>query len=246
MGFNQSNGSNITYCQVADGKIVVRVKENTPGSVTRVTKTGKTVHELIYGSVEGRIFDIKKKHTTEPYDITSWNIFLRDDDGATICLSMNYSSRYANSFFRALPNVDFDLPVTINPWMKEIEGKKKTAIYLNQMGNKVEWYFTRENPRDLPDMQQITVRGQLQWDDTEMNQYFEQMVEDTILPAIKASTVPLPAESGRAAVAGAAGPDEHSAAPSAPAPASSVHQTDHTCPQPEYAGNDEAEDDIPF
>lgn len=244
MGFNQSAGSNITYCQVSDGKIVVRVKENTPGAVTRVTKTGKTVHELIYGSVEGRIFDIKKKHTTEPYDITSWNIFLRDDDGATICLNMNYSSRYANTFFRALPNVDFDLPVTINPWMKEIDGKKKTAIYLNQAGNKVEWYFTRENPRDLPDMKQITVRGVLQWDDTDMNKYFEQMVEDLIIPTIKACAVPLPAESGKVAVAGAAGPDDHNVSTSDPA--SSVHQTDHTCPQPEYAGNDEAEDDLPF
>lgn len=177
------NNSNAIFLSIADGKIVRRVQEPTNNSRTRVTKTGKTVHEELYNYVEGYITDIRVREHQEFGKF--WAVQLADGDQA-YQVEMKYSSGYASSFLKALPNVDLNCKVKLSP-KQTIEGdKKKTTLFVNQMGTAVKHFYTKDNPNGLPRLQQVKVKGVLTWDDTEMMEFLEEMVKTTILPKLTA------------------------------------------------------------
>jgi hypothetical protein len=108
-----------------------------------------------------------------------WEVTVTDGE-ETFILSWNYSSRYTNHFFRALPNIDIAQEVKINPWsMRDKNDPSKTAIGLSmyQGGNKVEFYYTKDEPRDMPDLVQTKVKGKVQWDDSDQLEFFEVMAK---------------------------------------------------------------------
>jgi hypothetical protein len=98
---------------------------------------------------------------------------------------MDYSSGYSSSFLKALPNVDISAKVKLSPKMT-IEGdKKKTTLFINQHGTAAKHFYTKDNPNGLPQMVQKKVKGKMQWDDSEMMEFFENMVNTQILPKLK-------------------------------------------------------------
>jgi hypothetical protein len=162
--------SSAVYLSIMDGKIVRRFQSPTAQTKERVTKEGKLVHEEIYKGWTGRITNVKTRESDYGKD---WQVYLQDDDGTAI-LSMRYSSGYASAFLKALPNVDLSREVTITPHIK-IEGdKKRTGIFINQGGQSVKWYYTKETPNGLPPLEQIKVKGVATWDDSKMMEFLEQ------------------------------------------------------------------------
>ena len=170
------------YYTISDGKICRQHREPVEGSKERVNKNGKTVHETFYKALKGRITDIKEKDGDFG---KQWIITLQDESGVNEVLQFQYSSGYANGFLRALPNVDFSLDVLIAPNMK-IEGeKKKTTIFLTQNGKALPWYYTKDKPNGIPDLKQIKVKGKLTYDDSEIMEFLENMVNTKVLPQLK-------------------------------------------------------------
>ena len=191
MGLENSNSAQ--FLSIGNGKIIRRVAAPTATSKERTAKNGKLVHEESYDKITGTITGIVVRVHDEYGKF--WTITL--DDGADqYKLDFKYSSGYASAFLKTLPNVDLSQPVTLIPKMT-IEGeKKKTSLFINQHGQALKWYFTKDHRHDLPEMQQVKVKGQLQWDDTDMMEYLENMVKTEILPKLTKAVVAAPVVAG--------------------------------------------------
>jgi len=182
MGFN-SGGGQKTYLKISDGKISVRVNEGSENAVKCTNKDGsKTWYERRYPSFTGKVIGIRKR-------LTDWGADLCidiEDAGESYELQMPWSSGYSSGFFLSMPNINFKNEITFSPWMKIIEEKKKTSLFIHNFGEKesAKWAWTKDNPGDLPPMVQVKVKGQLVWDDTERQEYFEKYIAEKINPIL--------------------------------------------------------------
>lgn len=168
-----NNNAAIIYLTISDGKICRRVPSPTATSKERINKEGRQVHEEHYNGWSGKIVGIETRESDYGKD---WQVKVQDDDGIAI-LSFKYSSGYASSFLKALPNIDMSKDVTLSPKVT-IEGeKKRTILFINQDGKAIKWFYTRETPNGIPQMKQIKVKGVSTWDDSEMMEFLEGMVK---------------------------------------------------------------------
>lgn len=173
MGAIQSNSA-VIYLSISDGKICRRLQSPSATSVQRTTKDGRLVNEELYKGWSGKISEIKTRETDYGKE---WNVTIDDGDTKAI-LSFKYSSGYASSFLKALPNVNLDKDVTISPNVQEVDGKKRTTIFLNQDGKAVKWYYTKDNPNGCPGLKKIKIKGVESWDDSDMMEFLEQKVTE--------------------------------------------------------------------
>jgi hypothetical protein len=187
------NESNAIYLNISNGKISRRVQQPTDLSMERKLKDGRVINEEIYKGWQGRLVDIKV--TTHPEFGKFWNVTLEDENGRAI-LQMNYSGGYASAFLKTLPNVDLSKEIQLIPKLT-IEGdKKKTTLFINQDGHSLKRFYTKEEPHGLPELQQIKVKGKMQYDDSNIMDFLEKMVVKDILPKLSKSSVPEPAMAG--------------------------------------------------
>ena len=177
MGLEQRIGGK--YITILAGKFCQRVPEGTEGAQTRTNKIGNVVHEKFYDSFTGKIVDIKVKESGE-YGPT-WN-FMFQDKAEVYTLQLSYSNSFSTAFLKMLPNIDLTKEMKVSPSVKEVDGKNKSSLFNNQDGNTLKHAYTRENPNGMPDMEQITVKGEQVWDDTKRLVFLRNMVETTIIP----------------------------------------------------------------
>ena len=83
-----------------------------------------------------------------------------------------------------LPNIDLTKEMKVSPSVKEVDGKNKSSLFINQDGKALKHAFTRETPNGMPDMEQVTVNGSQVWDDTKRLVFLQNMVDTTILPKL--------------------------------------------------------------
>lgn len=197
MGFNTETPSKRKFATISDGRIVINHLNAIEGLTTeRVNKNGKVVHEQFFKSFTGRIDDIIAKDTTFG---RVWELTMKDGEEEVV-ISWNYSSRYTNNFFRALPNVDFSKDVTLQPWSmvdKQDATKKVIGLSLYQSGQKVPFKWTREEPGEMPELKQTKRKGKVEWDDSDQLEFFENYLKTVILdkmahPAIDSKDDELP------------------------------------------------------
>jgi hypothetical protein len=173
--------SNAIFLTISNGQICKKVPKPTSISKERVNKNGVTVHEEYYKGWKGQITAIEIR---EHKDFGKfWNITLTDDQGDAI-LQMQYSSGYSAAFLKTLPNIDLKSDVIITPSLK-IEGdKKKTSVFVTQHGKPLKWYYTKDNMNGLPELKKIRVKGKDQWDDSDIMEFLENMVNSEIIPKL--------------------------------------------------------------
>lgn len=174
--------SNAIFLTISNGQICKKVQKPTSISKERVNKNGVTVHEEYYKGWKGRITAIEVREHKDYGKF--WNINLTDSDGDAI-LQMQYSSGYSAAFLKILPNVDLNSDVIITPNMKIDGDKKKATIFITQHGVPLKHYYTRDNPNGLPELKQIKVKGKITWDDSDMAEFLENMVNTEIIPKLQ-------------------------------------------------------------
>ena len=177
---NQSGGNGV-FLSITNGKLVRQFKQPTDKSVKRTNKMGREVHEEFYDSLTGYISDIKTKESEYG---KFWVVILKDDK-YTYFLEMKYSSGYAVSFLKALPNVSFSEHVTLTPKLTIDGDKKSSVVFINQNGVGLKHFWNKANPGELPQLKQIKVKGVNVWDDSDRMLYLENYIKDSILPLIK-------------------------------------------------------------
>ena len=178
------------YITIYDGKFAVRVPEGTPGAVSRVNKEERTVHELFYDSVTGKLINIRKREGGK-YGPT-WE-FDFVDGGEVYTLQLSYSNSYATNILKMLPNVDLTKEMKVQPSQKIEDGKKKSSLFISQDGKTLKHAYTKDAPNGMPPMVQVMVKGQPQWDDTDRLIFLEEMVNRDILPKLPKDAAAAPA-----------------------------------------------------
>lgn len=174
------------YISILQGKFAQRVPEGTEGAITRVNKTGRTVHEKFYDRFTGVLTDIRVKDS-DAYGKT-WE-FVFDADGTEYIVQMPYSGSFSAQFLKMLPNIDITKKMTLTPVTEIEDGKTKSSLFVNQDGNAVKHAFTRANPNGMPEMKKIMVKGQEVWDDSDILIFLTNMVNETILPKLGKSKI---------------------------------------------------------
>lgn len=174
------NSNSAIYLSVSDGKIVRRFKEPTAQSKPRTNKLGNTVHEETYDYVEGMITGI----TVRDSDYGKfWCVNIQDGSDAYI-LQFQYSGGNANSFLKSIPNADLRKPIRIRPAV-EIDGdKKRSKLFLVQDDKALRWFWTKDNPGEMPNLKKVKIKGVEQWDDSDMMEYLEAYVAEHITPKL--------------------------------------------------------------
>ena len=165
----------VSYLTIAEGKLCMRSKEAREGYVTRMTKTGKEVHERQFDSVDGVVTDVYSKDTEFG---RKWIIELKDDVGRYI-LQLSYDSSYAKYILNALLNTShysLSRSVNVKPYYFEdkASGKLRKGVTVQQDSNKIPWKF---GIGELPPMVQITVKGEKIWDDTDQLAFLQREVD---------------------------------------------------------------------
>ena len=178
MGLENRTGGN--YITILQGKFCQRVAEGTPGAIERTNKIGNVVNEKFYTSFTGRLIDIKVQDGT--YGKT-WNFIFKDKKDP-YTLQLSYSNSFATAILKMLPNVDLTKEMKLSPSVKEVDGKNKSSLFINQDDKPLKHAYTREVPNGMPDMEQITVNGTKVWDDTKRLVFLQKMIDKTILPAL--------------------------------------------------------------
>lgn len=174
---NRQEGKFIT---IIGGKFCQRVDQNTEGAVARINKLGKQVFEKYWDNFTGTLVDIK---TQDGEYGKNWLFVFRDGEEVWN-LQLGYSNSYSTALLKMLPNIDLTKPFKLSPSVKEVDGKSKSSLFVNQNGEHVKHAYTKENPNGMPDMVQITVKGLPTWDDTDRLVFLQSMVDTEILPKL--------------------------------------------------------------
>lgn len=194
MGLDNREGGN--YITIFNGKFCIRVSEGTAGAVSRVNKLLKTVHEKFYDSFTAKLVGIK---TQDGAYGKQW-VFSFKDKGDIYHLNLGYTNGFAKQLLKILPNVDLTKEMKLSPSVKEVDGKNKSSLFVNQDGVPVKHAYTKDNQNGLPQMELIKVKGVEQWDDTKQMEFLEEMVNTQIVPKLPKAeaTASAPASTGSA------------------------------------------------
>jgi len=168
------------YITILGGKFCQRVSEGTEGAVKRVNKIGNTVYEKFYPDFVGKLIDIKVKEGSYG---KSWN-FHFVDNADTYILQLSYSNSFATAFLKMLPNIDLSKEMKVSPSVKEVDGKNKSSLFVNQEGQAIKHAYTMAEPNGMPDMEQIEIKGEKVWDDTKRLVFLQKVVDTKILPQL--------------------------------------------------------------
>jgi hypothetical protein len=180
MGLANETAGHGKYVSVRDGMFTIRTTADDPNGVKRVNKEGKEVTELTFNKISGFLKGVAP-HTFEHTGkkIKSWNITIEDAPEEFI-LTVPYSGAESRALLFRLPAIDLNDKVEfhVGKGTDKETGKEFKWMTVYQGGQKLEAYFTKQNPRDLPDLKKIKVKGEEQWDDSDRMEYFEKMVSE--------------------------------------------------------------------
>lgn len=179
MGLENREGGN--WISIYDGRFTKRVNETTAGATQRINKLGKAVWEKYYDSFTGKLINIRTQDS--PYG-KQWVFDFKDKEDI-YHLTLSYSNGFASTFLKILPNIDVTKEIKVSTSTKEVDGKKKSSLFINQNGVALKHAFSKENPNGLPQWEKVMVKGVEVWDNTKELAFLENIVKTTILPKLE-------------------------------------------------------------
>lgn len=187
MGALENSGDGRTFLNTFKGHFTKRANSETEGAVERKNKNGAMVWELKFDTLKDVIIQEFERRHSDEYGF-SWNIKLahvKSDE--TFTLTLPYSGRITMGLFFRLPNTDINKELTMKLYYFEEEDK--TALVVYQNGNKVEAYWTKDTPHDMPELVQREKAGKTEWDSEDRMKYLENYLEKDIRPKMNMLTV---------------------------------------------------------
>lgn len=132
-----------------------------------------------FDEFEGRLTDIKVVDDEyQGVKFKNISMYFVDDEAKKFLLNIRLDSGYGISFCMLVPNIELSFPFVISGFQKEIDGKKKSGIFVKQKGKFLKWYFTKKNPRDLPPLKKVKVKGNEVWDSSDQQNFFIKMLQE--------------------------------------------------------------------
>jgi hypothetical protein len=132
---------NKKYYKISYGRVVESVDKDTPEAVARVTKNNKTVYELIYKDIFGKLENVKYREDSEFGN--SWQVSLKDN-GELFVLQLPEDSKYCKEFLKRLPNMKVGQGYVFAPYeFVSKDGKKSGLIIKTLSDEKVESFYQK-------------------------------------------------------------------------------------------------------
>ncbi len=175
--------TNKTFLGMFQGMMTRNVSEGTENAIKRIKKSGKEVYEIQFNTLEGYFTDIR---VTQDDEGRKYWVFVMEWEGDTWELSTGYTSIAAKGVLVRLKNMDFSQLIEFRSYW--IEGDDDVyrgflTPYVN--GNKIDEYYTREDPKEMPLQDKVIVNGAEQNDSTKRMEFFQNQVITEILPKMR-------------------------------------------------------------
>lgn len=148
MGLSNSNSERKVFVNIINGKLTTKSNKDNPLAVSRENKNKETVWEVYHDKLTGVIvnMEVNKNDFGKQLEIEI------DDVGERYLLTIPVESKYFDSFCSKIGNAKQGEEITIAPYSFQPKDRdnKMTGINLYQNGVKLEYYFSKENPKGKP------------------------------------------------------------------------------------------------
>lgn len=146
--------------------------------ITMGENKGKIKWYVEYDYLDGRISNLEVAETNFGNKIR-----LTITDGPlTYVLTFPVESSYGKDFIMKMNNLNLSKEIRFTPWTADAEswakftGKKtekgKSGLTLRQDGEKVSNYYTKDDPKGMPQIVEKKIGKQVKWDDTDRLAFF--------------------------------------------------------------------------
>ena len=159
-GLQKNQANNATYVNIKEGALVVKTKDAVLES---------------YDSLEGVIE--KVEFLTELYE--GKNVekakFFVNAIGELYILQVKTNSGYFRGLCNSLASSQApkDMLKIVPSFKKDDKGKPKSTCFVGQNGKFLKHAFTKENMGELPDLDKVTFKGEVQYDNTKQIEFWK-------------------------------------------------------------------------
>lgn len=195
MGLNTNNGgSKVTYLNIIDGKLVVRISEDDYEHLKsqgvsvrkRTKKDGTVAYEKVFDSLTGTLVGYEDKYNEA---FKSKEVILTfEDNGELFKIQFPYGGRIHSMFLERSPNINPILPLTLGVFLgSKQDGSQVTMMWMKQEGDSqtLKPAFPKDGSGALPPLKKIKVKGVEQWSNDEQLEFFE----SSVVPQLKSKLV---------------------------------------------------------
>lgn len=189
MGLGKKNENAAVFLAAKHNCLWQEVKRPVEGSVAVEVTNPRTKEVLIkhgfaFEYVEGNVVKVEKydrRHNGTRY----FGFKMTFVDGAdTFVLDLPYASQVLRRLLKIAPNVDWSRPLKLNVFKgKKANGQEEMAIWFRQDGASVKSYYTKEDPRGMPQPRQYEDGS---WDFRDQHQWLVGKFKNEVIPVIEA------------------------------------------------------------
>lgn len=180
--------SNVVYLRIKEHTYTEDGREKTKYGFA----TGKD--DMPYAELEGKITSLSFKNEDYEGNPIRKLIVVINDGEDNYQFGLNVESSSYSSFVSFIANVEeLSNTITIHPRLDKAvrDGKEisRRSILVSQNGNFAKSYFTKEDPKGLPEWKIVKVSGKNMADKTEYLEFLENFVNKELVPRISAEAV---------------------------------------------------------
>ena len=171
-GLQKNQNLNATYVNIKEGALVTKTKDGVLES---------------YDSLEGIIE--KVEFITEEYEgkkIEKAKFFV-NAIGELFILQIKTNSGYFRGLCNSLASstAPKDMLKIVPSLKKDDKGKPKSTCFVGQNGKFLKHAFTKENMGGLPDLDKVTFKGEVQYDNTKQIDFWKTFLNDIYNSSLK-------------------------------------------------------------
>ena len=158
-GLIKEGHDSVTYVNIKEGKFVVKNKNGEIES---------------FGGLQGKLKKaefVQEEYQGKKYEKAKLSF---DFNGETYILQVRTDSGYFRGFCNSLRSGNPSEIVTLKPSSKKDDkGKVQNTIFVQQDGSYLKHAFTKDNMGDLPDLEKVTFKGEVQYDNTKQIEFWK-------------------------------------------------------------------------
>jgi hypothetical protein len=164
-GLQKNQNLNATYVNIKEGSLVIKTKDG-------ILET--------YDSLEGVIE--KVEFITEQYEgknIEKVKLYV-NAIGDLFILQIKTNSGYFRGLCNSLASSSTprDMIKIVPSLKKDEKGKPKSTCFIGQNGKFLKHAFTKDNMGGLPDLEKVTFKGEVQYDNTKQIEFWKNWLNE--------------------------------------------------------------------
>ena len=147
-----------------------------------------------YDELQGTIVDIGYNvETFNGAETLKMNCTL-ESDGEKYRFSTPFEGSTTSTFLGFLKNANLKKPLALKPTSEKIvkeggEERERQTILVQQDGNYMKQYYTKDTPNGLPPMKQVKINGKMIWDKTDMIDFFKDVIKNELRTSLNQTVV---------------------------------------------------------